>query len=83
MAAPHVIANGREVTIVFPCTMVGGALNGHPLETSAVGFFGRDNLPQPLAGFHRWGELAFAAINGEGQPCSFDWPRTPPWRGEE
>ena len=62
-------------TIVFHCTMVGGALNGHPLETSAVGFFGRDNLPQPLAGFHRWGEFAFAAINGEGQPCSFDWPQ--------
>ena len=23
MAAPHVIANGREVTIVFPCTVEG------------------------------------------------------------
>jgi ADP-ribose pyrophosphatase YjhB (NUDIX family) len=69
-------------SLVFYCRMIGGELKGHPLETSAVGFYSRDNLPQPLAGAHRWVDLAFAAINGEVRPCSFDPPRTPPWRGE-
>lgn len=68
-------------SIVFHCRMIGGELKGHPLETSAVGFFSREHLPQPLAGAHRWVEFAFAAINGEERPCSFDHPRTPPWRG--
>ena len=68
-------------TLVFHCRMIGGELNGHPLETRAVGFFGRDNLPWPLAGVQRWGELAFAAIDGEQFPCSFDPPRSPTWRG--
>ena len=48
---------------------------------SAVGFFARDNLPWPVAGLQRWGELAFAAIDGEQLPASFEPPRTPPWRG--
>ena len=69
-------------SLVFHCKMIGGELRGHPLETSAVGFYSRDNLPQPLAGAHRWVDLAFAAIDGETRPCSFDPPRTPPWRGE-
>jgi 8-oxo-dGTP pyrophosphatase MutT (NUDIX family) len=69
-------------TLVFHCRMIGGELHGHPLETSQVGFFSRENLPEPLAGAHRWVDLAFAAINGELCPCSFDAPRTPPWRGE-
>ena len=69
-------------TLVFHCRMIGGELRGHPLETRAVGFFGRDNLPWPLAGVQRWGELAFAAIDGDVRPCDFDPPRTPPWRGE-
>jgi len=67
-------------TLVFHCRMIGGELNGHPLETRAVGFFGRDNLPWPLAGVQRWGELAFAAIDGQALPCDFDPPRTPVWR---
>lgn len=67
-------------TMVFHCRMTGGELRGHPLETSAVGFFGRDNLPQPLAGGHRWVDLAFAAVEGEGRPCDFDAPRRPIWR---
>src|ERR1700736_1048013 len=29
-------------SLVFHCTMLGGNLAGHPLETSAVGFFARD-----------------------------------------
>jgi ADP-ribose pyrophosphatase YjhB (NUDIX family) len=68
-------------SMLFHCRPIGGELQGHPLETRAVGFFGRDNLPQPLAGGHRWVDLAFAAIEGEARPCDFDAPRTPPWRG--
>lgn len=68
-------------SMVFYCKMLGGELAGHPLETSQVGFYPRDRLPQPLAGAHRWVDLAFAAIDGEQLPCSFDPPRTPTWRG--
>jgi 8-oxo-dGTP pyrophosphatase MutT (NUDIX family) len=68
-------------TLVFHCKVLGGELRGHPLETRTVGFYPRDNLPQPLAGAHRWVDVAFAAIDGEHPPCSFDPPRTPPWRG--
>jgi ADP-ribose pyrophosphatase YjhB (NUDIX family) len=67
-------------SLVFHCKMVGGDLAGHPLETRQVGFFSRDNLPQPLAGQHRWADLAFRAIDGEVFPADFDPPRTPPWR---
>ena len=69
-------------SLVFHCTMLGGELHGHPLETSAVGFFARDALPSPLAGGARWVETAFAAIDGEMRPCDFDVPRMPPWRGD-
>lgn len=69
-------------SIVFLCRMIGGELRGHPLETSAVGFFARDALPQPLAGAHRWLDIAFKAIDGEELPAWFDEPRTPPWRDE-
>jgi ADP-ribose pyrophosphatase YjhB (NUDIX family) len=68
-------------SLVFHCRIVGGDLTAHPLETRQVGFFGRENLPQPLAGGARWVETAFAAINGESLPADFDRPRTPPWRG--
>jgi ADP-ribose pyrophosphatase YjhB (NUDIX family) len=67
-------------SLVFHCRMTGGELRGHPLETSAVGFFPRDALPQPLAGAHRWLDLAFAAIDGHPAPTWFDPPRNPPWR---
>ena len=67
-------------SLFFHCRMLGGELRGHPLETRAVGFYARDQLPQPLAGVHRWGELAFRAIDGETFPADFDLPRTPPWR---
>ena len=69
-------------SLVFHCRMIGGELRGHPLETRAVGFYARDALPQPIAGIHRWGELAFRAIDGETFPADFDLPRTPPWRGD-
>ncbi len=67
-------------TLLFHCRMLGGELHGHPLETRAVGFFGRDNLPWPLAGGVRWLDVAFAALDGEQRTCDFDLPRTPPWR---
>jgi ADP-ribose pyrophosphatase YjhB (NUDIX family) len=67
-------------SLVFHCRMLGGALRGHPLETRQVGFFPRDGLPQPLAGQHRWADLAFRAIDGEVFPADYDAPRTPPWR---
>jgi ADP-ribose pyrophosphatase YjhB (NUDIX family) len=67
-------------SLVFHCAVIGGDLRGHPLETSNVGFFARDALPQPLAGAHRWLDLAFAAIDGRPEQSWFDEPRTPPWR---
>ena len=68
-------------SLVFHCRMLGGELQGHPLETRQVGFFARDQLPQPLAGGARWVDTAFAAIEGQTRPADFDEPRTPPWRG--
>ena len=67
-------------TLLFHCRVIGGELKGHPLETRQVGFYPRTALPQPLAGQHRWAELAFRAIDGEMFPSDFDLPRTPPWR---
>jgi hypothetical protein len=67
-------------SLVFYCRMLGGELKGHPLETSAVGFYARDALPQPLAGAHRWLDLAFKAIDGEPVETWYDPPRAPPWR---
>lgn len=68
-------------SLLFHCRMVGGELRPHPLETRGVGFFPRDALPQPLGIPQRWRELVFDAIDGKAPPCSFDPPRTPPWRG--
>lgn len=67
-------------SLVFLCRMTGGALEAHPLECADVGWFGRDELPAPLAGAERWGDLAFAAIDGEVAPTYFDLPRDEPWR---
>lgn len=69
--------------ILFHCRAVGGSLQGHPLETSAVGWFAQDALPQPCAGANWWGPMAFAAIRGEAVEASFDPPRTPLWRGAD
>jgi ADP-ribose pyrophosphatase YjhB (NUDIX family) len=68
-------------SLVFHCRAVGGDLAAHPLETTGVGFFGRDELPEPLAGFGQWGDLAFAAIRGEELGVIYDAPRERPWRG--
>ena len=68
-------------SLVFHCRAIGGELEAHPLETSDVGWFARDALPQPLAGFEQWGEMAFEAIAGHPLPVWFDDPRDPPWQG--
>ena len=67
--------------ILFHCRAVGGELVGHPLETSGVGWFARDNLPTPTAGAGWWADAAFAAIDGRQSMTSFDLPRVPMWRG--
>lgn len=68
-------------SLVFHCRAVGGELAAHPLETRDVGWFSRDALPTPLAGYQQWGDLAFAAVAGEPMPVWFDEPRDPPWKG--
>lgn len=68
--------------LLFHCRATGGSLQGHPLETSGVGWFGADELPEATAGAGWWGPMAFAAIGGEVHPATFDAPRSPVWRGQ-
>ncbi len=68
-------------SLVFLCRAVGGDLVPHPLETKGAGWFGRQDLPSPLAGYEQWGDLAFDAIEGNAGPVWFDEPRDPPWHG--
>jgi ADP-ribose pyrophosphatase YjhB (NUDIX family) len=70
-------------SLVFHCRATGGALEAHPLECTDVGWFGRDALPTPLAGFERWGDQVFAALAGERREVLFDRIRRPVWRGSE
>jgi ADP-ribose pyrophosphatase YjhB (NUDIX family) len=67
-------------SLVFLCRAVGGSLKAHPLETSDVGWFAEDKLPQPMAGFDRWGTHVFRAIRGEKVDVLYDSPRNPIWR---
>jgi len=67
-------------SMVFHCRALGGELDPHPLECADVGWFAEDALPQPLAGFERWGTQAFAAIRGEHVDVQFDAPRDDVWR---
>ncbi len=62
-------------SMVFLCRATGGVLQGHPLETAGVGWFGRDALPEPLAGGGSWVEQSFSAIEGDLAPTEFDMPR--------
>ena len=66
--------------LLFHCRAVGGSLEGHPLETSGVGWYAPDSLPDPTAGVGWWGQMAFAAINGAVGSASFDPPRPTVWR---
>ncbi|MFT7598890.1 MAG: ADP-ribose pyrophosphatase YjhB (NUDIX family) [Acidimicrobiales bacterium] len=69
-------------SIVFHCRAVGGALSPHPQECLDAQWFTRDNLPEPIASFDRWGDLAFRAVDGDDVETSFDAPRDPVWRGD-
>jgi ADP-ribose pyrophosphatase YjhB (NUDIX family) len=69
-------------SLVFHCRALGGELRPHPLECADVGWFDADTLPQPLAGWERWGQQIFAALRGEHADVLFDRPRSPMWRGE-
>ena len=66
--------------LLFHCRATGGTLEGHPLETSGIGWFGREALPEPTAGFQWWGPMAFAAIGGRSGAATFDPPRADVWR---
>ena len=73
-------------SLIFHCRMTGGSLKPHPLECLDVGFFPKDNLPEPLAGSGQWVDMAFEAIQGRQKETYFDRPRDPTWRsrsGEE
>jgi ADP-ribose pyrophosphatase YjhB (NUDIX family) len=67
-------------SLVFHCRAIGGKLEPHPLECADVGWFAEDALPEPLAGYERWGTQAFAAIRGEDVGVQFDAPRPDVWR---
>jgi ADP-ribose pyrophosphatase YjhB (NUDIX family) len=66
--------------LLFHCTATGGSLQGHPLETADVGWFGREQLPERTAGAQWWAEMAFSAIAGDEITTSFDPVRSPIWR---
>ena len=68
-------------SLVFLCRATGGTLKAHPLETSDVGWFAEDALPEPLAGADQWRPLAFGAIRGEDRGVHYDAPRDQPWSG--
>jgi ADP-ribose pyrophosphatase YjhB (NUDIX family) len=68
-------------SLVFYLEATGGELKPHPLECSDVGWFSPDALPTPTVGVERWGEAAFAAINGEHRDVYYDPLRRPIWRG--
>lgn len=66
--------------LLFHCAATGGTLAPHPLETSDVGWFAADALPESTAGAQWWGPMAFAAIAGDESPATFDAVRNPIWR---
>lgn len=62
-------------SIVFLCRYVDGELAHHPQECLDVGWFGRDELPSPVASAGRWVDHAFAAIDGTDNSVFHDQPR--------
>ena len=70
-------------SIVFYCRATGGEVTPHPQECLDAGWFGRHELPEPLANGDRWRDLAFRAIDDKGNgngDLLFDLPRKPVWR---
>lgn len=68
--------------LLFHCRAVGGELRPHPLETSDVGWFDEDTIPERTAAAQWWGPIAFAAFAGDEAPATFDPVRSPVWRTE-
>lgn len=66
--------------LLFHCRATGGELRPHPLETSDVGWFRRDELPERTAGASWWAKPAFDAIDGVVTPTTFDPVRDPIWK---
>lgn len=62
-------------SLLFQCRAVGGELRPHPLETADLGWFGRDAMPSPLAGFGAWGDRVFHALDGGEVEVYFESPR--------
>lgn len=67
-------------SLLFYCRAIGGEISAHPLECIDAGWFGADELPTPMIGYERWGNLAFDAIAGKSPAALFDAPREPVWR---
>ena len=75
--------NGHPIphyTLLFACSVVGGELQGHPLECDDIGWFDRDSPPSPLyhdhvAIFDRF----FDAIRDGNEHVWFDPPRDDVW----
>ncbi len=66
-------------SLLFQCRAVGGELRPHPLETADLGWFGRHEMPEPLAGFGAWGDRVFDALEGGEVDVFFERPRPRPW----
>ncbi|MCH7788494.1 MAG: NUDIX hydrolase N-terminal domain-containing protein [Acidobacteria bacterium] len=69
-------------SLLFQLRAIGGVLNAHPLECAGVGWFHRDELPEPLASGGEWIDHAYDALSDEKPPTLFDEPRNPPWLAE-
>jgi ADP-ribose pyrophosphatase YjhB (NUDIX family) len=69
--------------LLFHCVATGGELRAHPLETSDVGWFAANELPEATAGAQWWGPMAFDAIAGVDAPATFDSVRSPVWRSDD
>ena len=65
--------------LLFHCTATGGELT--PQATLEL-LPPRDALPEPTAGAQWWAPMAFAAIDGDHAPATFDPVRPDIWRPE-
>jgi len=70
-------------SIVFLCRATGGELAAHPQECLDVGWFTRDDLPEPVANAELWVDHAFASIEGSADDVFFDLPRDQVWQGPQ
>lgn len=68
-------------SLLFQCRPIGGELAPHPLECADVGWFDRDSMPSPLAGYSFWGDRVFSALRGDPVEVYFEPPRPRPWSG--